>query len=61
MCAAGGIRGLSPQRKAMALAGFLVLGLSPSFVDWQQSPEHRWEIVGYYAIALPLIYCGALR
>lgn len=51
---------MSP-RKAMALAGFVVLGLSPSFVDWQQSPEQRGRIVGFYAVGLLLVYYGALR
>lgn len=48
------------ERKAVALAGFVILGLSPSFVDWQQSPEERWKIVGFYAVGLVLIYLGLL-
>lgn len=44
-----------------ALAGFVVLGLSPSFVDWQQSPEKRGQIVGFYAAGLALIWFGVLR
>ncbi len=48
-------------RTAAALAGFIVLGLSPSFVDWQQSPEKRKSIVLFYAIGLALIYFGVLR
>jgi hypothetical protein len=47
-------------RKAAALAGFVVLGLSPSFVDWQQSPEKRASIVGFYAVGLMLVYFGLL-
>jgi hypothetical protein len=47
-------------RKAAALAGFVVLGLSPSFVDWQQSPGKRSQIVGYYLVALVLIWYGVL-
>ncbi len=46
------------MKKLAALLGFLVLGLSPSFVDWQQSPERRGLIVGYYLIALLLIWGG---
>jgi hypothetical protein len=48
------------ERKAAALAGFIVLGLSPSFLDWQQSPEERLKIVGFYAVGLILIYLGLL-
>ncbi len=43
-----------------ALAGFLILGLSPSFVDWKQSPELHGEVILYYAVALALIYFGVL-
>jgi len=44
------------------LAGFFVLALSPSFVDWQQgSPEQRQQIAIYYAVALTLLYVGVLR
>lgn len=48
------------ERKAVALAGFVVLGLSPSFLDWQQSPDERIKIVGFYAVGLVLIYLGLL-
>lgn len=47
-------------RKAAALTGFVVLGLSPSFVDWQQSPERRAEIVAFYAVGILLIWFGLL-
>ena len=50
------------MRTVAALLGFLVLGLSPSFVDWQQADERqRGEILGYYGVALALIYVGLLR
>ena len=45
-------------RKAAALVGFVVLGLSPSFVDWQQSPDKRKQIILFYGIGLTLIYLG---
>ncbi len=45
-------------RKAVGMAGFVVLGLSPSFVDWQQSPARRWQIVLFYIGGLALIYLG---
>ncbi len=48
------------SRKAAALAGFVVLGLSPSFVDWQQSPDKRAAILLFYAVGLGLIYFGLL-
>lgn len=48
-------------RAALGLAGFVVLGLSPSFVDWQESPEKRWQMVTFYVIAVALIYYGVLR
>lgn len=47
-------------KKAAALLGFIVLGLSPSFVDWQQSPEKRGQIVAFYGAGLALIYFGVL-
>ena len=47
-------------RTLTALAGFVVLGLSPSFVDWQQSPDERGKILAFYGIGLTLIYFGVL-
>lgn len=41
-----------------AMAGFVVLGLSPSFVDWEQSPSLRWQMFLFYAVGLTLIYFG---
>ena len=49
------------ERKLAALAGFVLLGLSPSFVDWRENPEQRPLIVGYYAAAVGLIYLGLFR
>ena len=51
---------MSGGKKAAALAGFVVLGLSPSFVDWEQSPEKRLQILAFYAIGLTLVYVGLL-
>jgi len=48
------------MKTTVALAGFIVLGLTPSFIDWQQSPEKRWEMVAYYVVALALLYWGLL-
>ncbi len=49
------------DRKLVALVGFVVLGLSPSFVDWQESPEKRRQMVAFYGVAIALIYVGALK
>ncbi len=48
-------------RDLSALAGFVVLGLSPSFVDWQEAPERRPQMVGYYLVGVVLIYWGLLQ
>lgn len=48
-------------RTLSGLAGFVVLGLSPSFVDWQQSPDERGKIAAFYAVGLVLIYLGVFR
>jgi hypothetical protein len=52
---------MSGGRKLSALVGFVVLGASPSFVDWQQSPEKRKQMIGFYALGLFLIYYGLLK
>lgn len=50
------------MRTVAALAGFVLIGLSPSFIDWQQADEQqRGEIVSYYIVALGLLYVGLLR
>lgn len=54
------MKNLSMTKKVAALAGFMALALSPSYVDWEQSPEKRPQIVGYYGIALILVYYGIL-
>lgn len=48
------------ERKLAALIGFVTLGLSPSFVDWNQSPEKRGQMVVFYVVGLALIYYGVL-
>lgn len=47
-------------KKLSALVGFVVMGASPSFVDWQQSPEKRKQMLLFYALGLALIYYGLL-
>jgi hypothetical protein len=44
--------------KLLAVTGFLALALSPSFVDYQQSPELRWQIGLYYVVGIALIWAG---
>lgn len=50
-------------KQGAALAGFVILGLSPSFMDWKQSPDRtsHAEFLGYYAVAIVLIWYGVLR
>jgi hypothetical protein len=45
-------------RRLVAIAGFVVLGLSPSFVDWQQAPEQRRQMVLFYVVGITLIAFG---
>lgn len=42
------------------MTGFVILALSPSFIDWKQSPDDRWQFILYYSIALALVYYGVL-
>jgi hypothetical protein len=50
--------GLSNGQKIAAVAGFVVLGLSPSFEDWKQSPQDRPLMIGFYAVGVALIVFG---
>jgi len=52
------VKGLSGERKLIATVGFIALGLSPSYVDWQQSPEKRKSILIYYGVAVGLLWAG---
>jgi hypothetical protein len=49
---------MTPRGKVALLVGVLVAGLSPSFVDWQQSPEYRREILIWYGVAGSLVVFG---
>lgn len=47
--------------KLLAIIGFIVLGLSPSFVDWEQTadnPNLRRQMIAFYAIGILFIYFG---
>jgi hypothetical protein len=49
------------SKTAIGLAGFVILGLSPSYIDWLQEPEKRVQMVGFYTVAVALIYWGVLK
>lgn len=49
---------MSTGRKVSAIAGFVALGLSPSFVDWQQAPEKRKQMLLFYGVGIALIWFG---
>jgi hypothetical protein len=40
------------------IAGFIILGLSPSFIDFRQSPELRGQFIIYYLVGIILIAWG---
>ena len=44
--------------KLIAMIGFLILGLSPSFEDFKQSPEDRGKMIAYYFVAFAFIWFG---
>jgi hypothetical protein len=56
-----GLSGLTTGRKIAALGGFVMLGLTPSFMDWQQSPDKHVQFVSFYVIAGGLFWYGLLR
>jgi hypothetical protein len=49
---------VSNRGKVSLMVGLVALGLSPSFVDWEQSPDLRWQIVAFYGVGLTLIAFG---
>ena len=49
---------MNTSRKISAILGFVFLGLSPSFVDWEQSPDKRPQMIAFYAIGIALIWYG---
>jgi hypothetical protein len=51
----------TPGKKGAALAAFVIMGTSPSFVDWEQSPEKRLQIVGFYGVAITLFWYGFIK
>jgi hypothetical protein len=50
----------SDAKKLAAIGAFLIMGMSPSFMDWQQSPEKHRQFLGFYAVAIPLFWYGFL-
>ena len=51
---------MSGEKKIGAMIGFIVLGMSPSFLDWQQSPDKHKQVLIFYALGLGLVYYGLL-
>ncbi len=49
---------MTGRGKVALLAGVIVAGLSPSFVDWKQSPELRGQMIAYYGAAIALVVFG---
>lgn len=47
-------------KKLIALGSFVMLGLSPSFEDWQQSPEKHGQFLAFYAVAGTMFWYGLL-
>lgn len=50
-------------RPMMAMAGFFIFALSPSFIDVQQEAREGdgaklWQIAAYYAMATALVWFG---
>lgn len=43
--------------KVSLLLGMVVMGLSPSFIDWQES-DKKGQILAYYGAAIALIALG---
>lgn len=48
-------------RTLAGMGGFVLLGLSPSFVDWQQSPGRRRAMVAFYLVGLLLVWFGVFK
>jgi hypothetical protein len=52
----------APNNQKMAATGaFLIMALSPSYLDWEQSPDKHKQIVGFYAVAIGLFWYGFLK
>ncbi len=45
-------------QKLALIAAFIVVGLSPSFIDFQQSPQLRGQALLYYGIGAALLVIG---
>jgi hypothetical protein len=49
------------SKKLAALGAFIIMGASPSFIDWEQSPEKHKQVIGFYTVAIGLFWYGFLR
>lgn len=48
-------------RKSAALAAFVIMGATPSFMDWQQSPDKHGQFIAFYTVAIGLFWYGFLK
>jgi hypothetical protein len=55
------LAGASTDKKVAATAAFLIMALSPSYMDWEQSPDKHGQIIGFYAVAIGLFWYGFLK
>ncbi len=51
----------SDSKKAVALGAFLLMGATPSFIDWEQSPEKHKQIIVFYVVAIGMFWYGFLK
>ncbi len=51
---------MNSSKKLAAMGGFILMGLSPSFIDYQQSPSKRKSMLAFYVVGLFLVYYGLL-
>jgi len=55
-----GLQNQPLDKKLIAVGGFIMLGASPSYVDWQDHPEKRKQIIGFYVVAIGMFWYGLL-
>lgn len=49
---------MTNRGKFAVMLGVIAMGLSPSFIDWQQSPDKHGQIMLYYGGVIMLIAFG---
>jgi hypothetical protein len=55
-----GLQGQPLNKKVMAALSLVVLGLTPSYIDWQDKPEQHKQIITFYAVAISMFWYGLL-